>query len=239
MRDSSFTGNASTGGASGGAIQASFTYRTDLAGPLTISGSTFVNNSTSITQPNYHYGVPEGGGAVAVFNHPLTITRSSFTGNIATTPAGASEGGAVLIWGDSTGPLPAQPATISTSTFTDNHAGVSTGFAYGLGGAIESSGVSWTLMDSLFYRNSAGQGGAVFNGGTLRMIRNVLVGNDTIPSGLLPPLAGGLFSGGDTTLAHDLFALNTSVSCALSGTLHLQAGVLNPDRTCTTVATAS
>ncbi len=60
------------------------------------------------------------------------------------------------------------------------------------------------------------------------MIHDVLVGNDTSPSGLLPSFAG-LFSGGDTTLGHGIFAFNTSASCALAGTLHLQAGVLDPD----------
>jgi hypothetical protein len=70
------------------------------------------------------------------------------------------------------------------------------------------------------------------------MTHDVLVGNDTSPSGFATALRGELFSGGGTTLGHGTFAFNTSVSCALPGTLHLQAGVLDPDRTCTTASPA-
>ncbi len=69
------------------------------------------------------------------------------------------------------------------------------------------------------------------------MIHDVLVGNDTSPSGLLPSFAG-LFSGGDTTLGHE-YSRSTPVSAARwPERCTFRPASSTQTRTCTTVSPA-
>lgn len=147
VTNSSFSGNSSTelalpgGGNGGGAL-----YITG-GSTATVSGSSFSNN-TSVN-----------GGGIHILGANLTVTNSTFTGNIANNTAGGGGGGAIYVDGTKNfnGTI-----DISLSTFSNNQSNQ-------LGGAIFSfpEGSGSTLIDqSLFDGNSAtgaGQGGAIYH----------------------------------------------------------------------------
>lgn len=231
---SDFDGNSSVGGASGGAILGNLTYQNYLDGPIAISNSTFENNLASINEPNYYNLLP-GGGAVAVYNHALTITDSTFTANSTTTIAGVAAGGAVLVsTGDPNGPLPPQPASISGSTFTGNLAEHSTDYGYGLGGALVSSGPPLTVTSSHFVKNGAAQAGGIFNSGPLQLSGSTLRGNYASGAEQQPPFVGGLYNVGTATVANTTFRDNPKVNCASPQGSLIDAGgnFETPGRTC-------
>ncbi len=146
VTNSSFSGNQSTanaipgGGNGGGAL-----YITG-GSTATVSGSTFSSN-TSVN-----------GGGIHILGANLTVTDSTFTGNIANNTAGGG-GGAIYVDGTKnfSGVI-----DISLSTFSNNQSNQ-------LGGAIFTfpEGTGSVLIDqSLFDGNSAtgsGQGGAIYH----------------------------------------------------------------------------
>ena len=127
------------------------------SGFLTVTGSTFLNNSAiGVGDP----GGPTGGGGGAIFVHSgaLTISNSTFSGN------SSAPGGAITI---GTGSV-----TIEQSTFSGNSALLETA-----GGAIFIGSGSVTIAGSTFSGNSAASGGGVFNNGTLTTTNTIMTGN--------------------------------------------------------------
>jgi hypothetical protein len=141
------TGNSAAKG--GGGVLA--------AGPITVTGSTFSNNSS-----------PASGGGIAgglyAIGSPATIYQSTFSGNTAWI------GSAI----DTYAPV---TLTISDSTFANNQAGTN-GASAGSGGIFNDNGSTLTIHDSTFWNNTAAanEGGALNNAGTL-VVTDSIVGN--------------------------------------------------------------
>ena len=158
-------------------------------GTLTVSNSTFANNTT-----------PSGlGGAVynrALVGHPidglLTLTNDTFSNN------SAAEGGAIDNWAggdvkinnstfngnssqDAGGAILNEWGTVevTNSTFTLNTAS-------GAGGAIMSegnfAGTSVTVIDSTISGNSAATGGGIENQSSLTLANSIVAGNTATSS---------------------------------------------------------
>ncbi len=147
VTDSSFNGNVSTAGAiPGGGNGGGALYITG-GSTATVSGSTFSNNSSV------------NGGSIHILGANLTVSATTFSGNVANNSAGGGGGGAIYVDGTKNfnGTI-----DISNSTFTNNQSNQ-------LGGAIFSfpEGTGSTIIDqSLFDGNSAtgsGQGGAIYH----------------------------------------------------------------------------
>ncbi|HEU5001873.1 MAG TPA: Ig-like domain repeat protein [Actinomycetota bacterium] len=142
-----FTGNQSlANGSGGGAIF-------DGAGSLTISGSTFSNNTSASG-----FGGAVGYSDTGLAAGDVSITNSTFTNNTVTAPSGASDGGGgVFIGGSSIN----QHATVSGSTFSGNSAG-------GPGGGLFiDAELATSVTTSQFINNTAGtvdqgKGGGVY-----------------------------------------------------------------------------
>jgi len=149
-------------------------------GTLTVSNSTFSQNSTSASDAGGAI-VNDGDGASLTVNNStfsgnsadigsaiwnggtLAVTSSTFSGNSA-----ASNGSALY----STGTL-----TVSNSTFSGNSA------AIGWGGAIFSAGAT-KVVNSTFSGNATadGSGGAIANLGTLTVTDNIFSANSSVSS---------------------------------------------------------
>jgi predicted outer membrane repeat protein len=146
------TAQGTDAGQAGGALAfGDASYTGDATGYLVVKDSTFSNDSA--TGP----GLARGGAIYA--NAVLTIDRSTFVGNAASSSNGqTTDGGAVWNTGLS--------ATIANTTFKDNSAISSTTpfsyTGYGTGGAFAFQGVGGTLVDDTIDGNSAS-----FNGGAI------------------------------------------------------------------------
>lgn len=167
VTNSQFMANSAT---IGGAI-----YNNEEGSILTVINCDFTGNAA--TNTNYF------GGAAIFNNGTCTVTDSTFTGNSATPSDGASI--------DSIGPL-----TVTGSTFTNNEGGAvantgstllitgstfSGNHALWNGGAIWNDGGPLTVTDSTFTGNTAGgDGGVLFNTGTVTMNFNRIVGNSDV-----------------------------------------------------------
>jgi hypothetical protein len=123
----------------------------DQATPrLTVQNLTFANGDS--TGETYEGG---GGGAIFVRGGRLKIVRSRFTGNRCDPTGPDLGGGAVRALSQYQG----QPVYVTRSTFTR---GVCSN-----GAALSSIGVSWSIFNSTFTRNSAiGRGANPQRGGT-------------------------------------------------------------------------
>ncbi len=234
-----------TGGAFGGAISGRFG-----SSPLTISGSTFINNSVQSGLG----GVSVGG---AVTNSgALTVASSLFTGNTAIggINGGGADGGAL-----------AGSGTITGSTFTGNSAvggsagpASETNYVFGgnaNGGAID--GGSLTVTDCLIAGNNAtggavpasdppgtafagtGQGGGIHCGGLIQVTDSIIVGNSAVAGANGPVFfsdngGGGVYIAGSSAQAsftNDLIAGNsTSVAPgdgnAYGGGIYISTGAI-------------
>jgi len=142
---STLRGNSSAG--AGGGI--------DSIGTLTVTRSTFLDNSSTSS----------AGGGIAS-DGTLTVTGSTFKGNSSTGGGGISGSGTL---------------TIVDSTITGNSAGISIGLG---GGGILSNG-TLTVTGSTISDNSGLEGGGIINlGGTLMITDSTLSGNfSTIDGG--------------------------------------------------------
>jgi len=134
---------------------------------LTISNSTFSNNSA------YYDGAIHA-------ESTLTITDSTFSGNSAGFGSGAVYAGGTTI--------------IINSTFSGNSAGYS-------GGAVMVSGTT-TITDSTFSGNSAGFGGAVYAGATTTITNSTFVDNSSTGG-------GAVIVSGTTIFIHNTFVNNS------------------------------
>lgn len=159
-------------------------------GNLSISGSTFDNNSNPATTGT-------SGGAIQN-SGTLTVTRCAFTNNT------AMEGGGVF--NQST-------ATIRQSTFTNNAATVYGGGAIlnafgtttvvgstftgnsGPGGGVIDNDTTVIVSDSTMYGNTGGThgGGAIQNFGTVKLTTSTIAGNSS-------PYGANLYNYGSSTL---------------------------------------
>ncbi len=141
----SFTANSSAA-SPGGAIAY---IASGNAGTVNITDSTFTDNQVA----NTALSGPSGGGAIYLNNVTATISRSTFTGNQATSSSlGAAHGGAILF---NTGSL-----TIDHSTFTTNQASGS----YARGGAIYVDSGALELHYSRLTGNQAStDGSGIYN----------------------------------------------------------------------------
>jgi hypothetical protein len=139
------TGNSAAKG--GGGVLA--------AGPLTVTGSTFSNN----TSPASAGGI--AGGLYAI-GTPATIDQSTFVGNTAWI------GSAIYTYT----PI---SLTISDSTFANNQAQTN-GASAGSGGIFNDDGSTLTIHDSTFWNNSAAanEGGALNNAGTMTVTDSIV-----------------------------------------------------------------
>jgi hypothetical protein len=132
LSSTTVSGNSTSGSGGGIGYSAGDPFaRTPSPGVLTVSNSTLSNNSAS----------GGGGGAIDLFDFNLSsgiynITSSSFQGNTATN----GNGGAIIV--ESGGPL-----TVSTSSFSNNSAGIS-------GGAVYSNGTAVTIRYSRLVGNT-------------------------------------------------------------------------------------
>ncbi len=144
VTESTFTGNSS-GSGQGGAI--------GIVGAFEdyINGNTFSNNSA-------------GQGGAIYSSRSLTVSNTTFTGNVATYGGGIYE---------INGPL-----AVSNSTFFSNSANSAGGGAYFTGG-----GSSITVANSTMTGNSAGGAGGLFiPSGTVSLLSSIVAGNaNTIP----------------------------------------------------------
>jgi hypothetical protein len=175
-------------------------------GTLTVSNSTFSNNSAGNSDSGGQ-GYNASGGAIAN-GGTLTVTNSTFTNNSADPccyyggyGAPGGDGGAI----SSEGPL-----TISNSTFSDNSAGAS---GSGEGGAIESLDYPLTVTNSTFSGNTAvssngyGSGaGAIFSEESAATITNcTFSGNSSDSGGAIGSDGGGLI------VTNSIFSNNSAV----------------------------
>lgn len=143
----------------------------DGGGLITLSGdgrsSIFkVNEDVTATLANLtiiNGATNDAGGAISNAG-TLTVSNSSFSGNVASQPGYSSAGGAIFNVGT---------LTVTTSTFSNNSAnGVN-----GEGGAIDNGG-TLTVSSSTFYDNFGNVGGAISNAGTSTVSNSTFSGNN-------------------------------------------------------------
>ena len=222
VSDSVFSNN--TAGAGGAIFNGS-------GGTLVVTGSTFIDNGTSVTVYGSgifneigatatvtgstftgNSGTGDGGGGI--FNEvggTLTVSGSIFTGNVL---SGIVNGGVLTVSGSTFtansgtgGILNEGTLTVTDSTFTSN-------FSYNNGGGISSYGTV-TVTDSTFSGNStSGFGGGIANvGGTLTVSGSTFTGNSANIDGL----GGGIYNGGTLTVSDSTFTSNSANAYGGSG----------------------
>lgn len=178
---------------------------------LTISGTTFANNTAT-----------GQGGGLWMMKAPATITNSTFSGNAVTGTSSSNVGGGMALYGS---------ATLVNTTIAYNSAG------WVAGGVAVSGDAAVTAKNTIFYNNTANNGGndwkiqqqtnrALNDGGGNvqfpgylsnqfnRFNDNLAVQNIRIADARLGPLQN---NGGGFLLTHAL----------LSGSAAINAGVLN------------
>ena len=227
-----FADNRSTRSSAGGAITAErgpFSLLPSY-GPVSISRSTLTGNSNATTNLFARNDV-RGGGAIASYDHSLTIKGSTFTKNTPTTVSDLALGGAVMVFADSLVPPSAETVNISTSVFESNWPAQQRHLLRHRRGHRHSRSGAENDREHGPPRNGAAQGGAIFNAGTLTLMGAVLISNSV--SGFdQTPIAGGLFNAGTATLTNDAFLMNPPLNCAMLGTATVKQGVESPGLTC-------
>ena len=189
VSNSVISGNSATGAGSfgGGGI-------CHTGGNLTITGTTFSNNSTSTSGGGVTYSAGDPAGSNGATG-TVTVSGSTFTGNTAN--SSAAGGGALNLFDFN---VSASVYNIDSSSFSSNSAPNRSG-----GAIIVQSGGPLTVTTSSFATNSAGNsGGAIFSSGTSASVTySRLVGNSA-PSG------GAIFRGsGIFTANDDWWGINT------------------------------
>lgn len=173
----------------------------DNLGTLSITNSTFANNSASV----------DGGGLFSNSSGNLTITNSTFSSNSAVGFGGGlfnqqstlSITNSTFINNSSpdnaAGLLNGGMATISSSTFANNSASNE-------GGGLENSG-TMSITNSIFSSNSATDvGGGLFNNGPLSISSSTFANNSA-------SLGGGLDNVGNLTITGSIVANNGGGNC--------------------------
>ena len=228
IRDSVIRNNSSQ---FGGAIYASQNLNLGL-GTITIENTTFSGNSTRLGP----------GGAIRLFNNPVTITDSTFIDNQSRTAGEeeASNGGALHVTGGT--------LTITGSTFSGNSAGSGPDSDAGSGGAIFVNGAEATIVNSTISGNLAyAHGGAIAasDGALVNLIHSTVAQNTSVLKGAglyalssEVPTKQGDATGGNIDLTDSLIHNNQSAAasnCEVvgSGTITSAGGNLSDDATCT------
>ena len=159
-------------------------------GTVDIAGSTFSQNTAVLS-----------GGAVGA-QGALQVSGSTFTGNTAVLGGAVGEGLNAVV-------------TITTSTFTQNHA--TSGEIPGMGGAVEDSldsGGSLSISQSTFSANvSDGDGGAVWAGveGFPTTTSSISIDNSTFTGNTASNDGGAIVDAFDTaSLVNDTVLANTA-----------------------------
>ena len=190
------SGNLAQGQGLGGAL-----YFEDTNPPngttITITTTTVANNK-ALGAEAFGGGIYYGADISGSSDFPLTLTRDTFSGNVA--GGGGNEGlGGALAYepiNDGTANL---SLTMVNDTLTANRAGTST--ERGLGGALD-------------YGPAVGDGPATLNSTNVTIARNTADGPDSFAGGVIyEPLAG---SGGtaSATFVNTIIALNTAANDA-------------------------
>ena len=182
--------------------------------PPTASATVTVQNSI-VTNNTAVYPYCGGGIRLWATGGNLTISNSTFSGNIAGDCGGAiaASGAAVTVLNSTFSGNDSQlggaihtsgPTTITNSTFTGNK--------YATGGALNVSGATATVSNSTFVNNTAGahQGGAIHveHGGILKVSSSTFSGNSAAQGGAIMKHAG------QVTLKSTILANNAGGNCA-------------------------
>ena len=164
---------------------------------VTISGMTISNGNT------FELDDPRGGGISNIDNGTLTITDSIISGNK------AEDDGAIR----NLGALEVRNSTLSGNT--------SNGTA---GGIYNDRGATATVSDSTFLRNSAPDGGSIFNsGGTLEVTNSTFSDNRSTVG------YGGAFANGSSSTATVTDSTFSGNSAATEGGAIRNDGTLEVD----------
>ncbi|WP_409330556.1 hypothetical protein [Trujillonella humicola] len=184
---STFTGNAATGFASGGAVLAWVSSgfngfpveppttpapASPFSAPLVITDSTFTDNALTVS------GLGDldrmyGGGAVASFDHPLTVTGSVFERN--TVEGIIVHGGAVLAASIRDTPTTMTAVEVLGNGFPDRVAGLP---ANGIGGGLALHGTPARIEDAIVEGNRAFVGGGLYTrGGPVELVDSTVEAN--------------------------------------------------------------
>ncbi|WP_322744114.1 choice-of-anchor Q domain-containing protein, partial [Planktothrix mougeotii] len=104
---------------------------------FTINNTAFINNTAA-----------NQGGGIWMMDAPTTITNSTFSGNRAEATTVQGNGGAMALYG---------PTNIINTTIADNYAG------WAGGGVSAASDETVTVQNTIFYNNTANNGGNSWN----------------------------------------------------------------------------
>ncbi len=179
------------------------------SGNLTVRYSTF---NANVEDPTFPSNLTGSG----IWNSgALTVTHSTFAGNISYHPGG--------------GIYNAGTALIQNSTFSNNAASRGGDAA---GGAIYNA-LTLTVQNSTFYGNRSGnsatngRGGALYNAGTATLQNSTLASNGTDQQG------GNLYNAGTLSLYNTILAQSTrGGDCVNAGTLAVNDHNLIMDNSC-------
>lgn len=229
-----FTGNNATGSAwGGGAIYIKLVNNRQPSGNqfVTIgSNAKFVNNQAQTW-----------GGAIALEYGDLTIDEGAiFEGNktLGTNSNGEEGGGAIAVWHDSSNGEPGHTRlSVTKATFRQNGTNVSGGAIYNKDGNITIIGSQFdqnssgsmggaianmsgrtdyigeiNITDSGFTENTAGNGGAVWNGtnGKVNITKSTFSKNTAMLEDHSLQQGGAITNGGEMTITGSTFEDNTA-----------------------------
>jgi len=203
ISSSTITGNYSNNGA--------VTAFSPSIGSLTVTDTTVSNNQSGNVFPSGSGGVTV---IAALTSFPVTVTNSIFDANV------GYEGGALYLQMQT-----ADRATITGSTFTNNHSSTEGGAFHlalgsvtiadstftgnstdGSGGALYLDGGDNVITDSVFTNNTAN-----FDGGAMRVSQGMSIDNTTISGNSAASGSGGAIST-DGDLDHGLDVRNSTIS---------------------------
>ncbi|ALJ06044.1 hypothetical protein APS56_13290 [Pseudalgibacter alginicilyticus] len=141
---------------------------------LTINNATFTNNN-----------VQSYGGAVDNLDSVITIENAIFKNN-------SSENGGAI---STRGSAETTSTTLTNVAFIDNTANF-------LGGSVytENQMETYTIVNALFYNNSAAYNGAVYNSGDMTITNSTFINN-----------SAGLYNGNNLTLFNTVFYNNGTI----------------------------
>jgi hypothetical protein len=185
ITNSAFTNNSAIGGGPGGAIYIN-------TGAMTITGSTFTENSTTFAAQNSF------GGAIAVQgNGQLTINNSVLTGN-----STVGDGGAIYYQPNSNTPPPF--LVINNSTISNNIAN-SDASDFGSGGGLSLQGngsvsISGTTINGNTAKQSSTFSAFAGNGGGIAASAVTNLTNTTVSGNTAGFTGGGIYTVGTSTI---------------------------------------
>jgi predicted outer membrane repeat protein len=200
----SFTGNSVTSSAAaGGALEnissgtatinnCTFTSNTATgSGSSACSGAAVANSGTmSISGSTYSGNVAASNGGAIYNDGNLTLNASSFLNNSASADGGAIRSGGVL--------------TVTACTFAGNS-------VTSVGGALDSSDTTLTMTNCTFANNTAGSNGAAImadSGSGTATLTNCTITANTVTGTASSTLGSGIYAGRAITLRNTIVAGN-------------------------------